>query len=163
MFSVAINQIVKVARIRIDHGHLSLSGFNYARVTMAHVGHIVVSIEILSIFLVIEVLHRAAYDLDRIVVGDTQISTEQPFPRGQGLGLCGCASRDDFVRTQITLNCRRLLFAGTSGVSPAGESEALVGFANTGFAIRVVALQCATRAGALTAGGTPAVPVKRLS
>src|SRR6266498_5590361 len=56
---------------------------------MPHMGHVVVCVRVLSPFIVIEILHPAADDLDRVFVGNTQIATEKSFTCGQCVGFVG--------------------------------------------------------------------------
>jgi hypothetical protein len=65
---------MQVARIRVEHGHLLLSGPDNTRMTMSHVRNVVVSIQVLSPCFVKQILPPAANDFDRIAITDAQVA-----------------------------------------------------------------------------------------
>ena len=79
------DQIAQVARVRVQQFHLLLTGRNHFRMTMTNMRDVVVSIEITPAFVVVEILHRAAHDVQRLLVRDTQITPEQPVSRFQSV------------------------------------------------------------------------------
>src|SRR5262245_4568032 len=85
--SVLIDQIVKVTRVGVERGHLAPGGLHDARVAMAHVRHIVVSVQITTSLFIEQILHPAAHDLDRLFVSDAQVLAERAAPDRQRFGL----------------------------------------------------------------------------
>src|SRR5262249_34755083 len=56
-----------------ERGHLAPSGFHDARVAVAYVRHVIVSVQVPPALLVEQILHPPANDLDRLPVCDAQV------------------------------------------------------------------------------------------
>jgi hypothetical protein len=54
---------------------------------MTNVSHIVVGVEVLPAVFVVEVLHRAAYDLYGVSIRDAKIPAEEPLATGYGISF----------------------------------------------------------------------------
>ena len=73
--------IVQVARVRIEETDLFARGFDHRWMAVTHVTHVVDGIEVLPIFVVVQVLHRSPDDLERLMVGEAQRRTDVPSAR----------------------------------------------------------------------------------
>ena len=60
---VRVEQIVQVARVRVQHAHLRRRRLDDARMTVADVRHVVVRVDVAAPFVVEQVLHPSAHDL----------------------------------------------------------------------------------------------------
>ena len=63
---------MQVARVGVEHRHLLLSRFNHVGMTVTDVTDIVDCIKVGAAILVVEVLHPAPYNLERLLVGDAE-------------------------------------------------------------------------------------------
>ena len=78
---------MQIARVGVEEGHLLLDGPHDAGVAVADEGDVVVGVEIGPARLVVEILHPAAHDLERLAVGDAEVAAEELPAGGQGLRL----------------------------------------------------------------------------
>ena len=81
---VLVHEVARVARVRVQHRHLRLTGADNPRMTMADVRHVVVRVDVLPSDVVVEILHPATLDFDRRPIRDAQISAECLPASGDG-------------------------------------------------------------------------------
>ncbi len=65
---VAYQVFVQVAGVGVEHGHLLLPRFDHARMAMPDVTDVVHGIKVGTSILVVEVLHRAAHNIERAAI-----------------------------------------------------------------------------------------------
>ena len=89
-----VEQVVQIARVRVQHAHLRRAGLHDARMTVADVRHVVVRVDVASALVVVQVLLPAAHDLHRIAVRDAQIAADRARARRERLLSSSAASRE---------------------------------------------------------------------
>src|SRR5262249_45716111 len=95
---------VEISRVGAERAHLTLGGFDHARMAMADVRHVVVAVDVASAGLVKEVLHRAADDLHGPPVADPHVAANRAPARGENVGV---AHRAHAIRRQrFSKRCR---------------------------------------------------------
>ena len=67
---VSIHEIVQIAGVGIQQGHLFAGRAHYLGMTVANVGHVVIGINVAASIVFKKVLHPAAHDLYGLAVGD---------------------------------------------------------------------------------------------
>jgi hypothetical protein len=72
---------VQVPRIGVQHEHLLGRRLHDTRVAVTHVGHVVVCVQVSPSGVVVEVLHPAAYDLDRLSICHGQVRPDDTAAR----------------------------------------------------------------------------------
>ncbi len=63
---------MQIARVRVEQSHLLLPGFDDTRVAVPDMADVVDAIQISPPIFVVEVLHPAAHDLERVTVRDAE-------------------------------------------------------------------------------------------
>ena len=63
---------MQVARIGVEYRHLLLSCLDYTWVAMANMSDVVDRVQVGPPVLVIQVLHPSSYDVERLLIRDTQ-------------------------------------------------------------------------------------------
>ena len=63
---------MQVARIGVQHRHLLLPRSHHTRVTVPHVAHVVDRVKVGATVLIVQVLHPAAHNLERLAIRDTE-------------------------------------------------------------------------------------------
>ena len=83
---------MKVSGICVEDFHLTLTGFNYTRVTMPHMTDVVDQVEVTSPSLIKKVLTPASYDLEGMSIGDAEVWAQVPLADRYDF-ICGTLGR----------------------------------------------------------------------
>ena len=84
---VAFEQVMQVARGRVEDAHLRRRRLDNARMTVPDMWNVVIGVDVPPAFVVEEVLHPSTHDLDGIAVRDAEIATDRISARGERLLL----------------------------------------------------------------------------
>ena len=76
---------MQIPRVGVENPHLTSPRFDDAWMAVAHVGHVVVGVEEDPSGLIVERLHPAADDLERLAVPEAQVSSKAAAAYRQGL------------------------------------------------------------------------------
>src|SRR5580658_2520126 len=82
---VAVHVIVEVAGVGVKNGYLLLDGAHYARMAVADKRNIIVNVEKSAARVVVEILHPSAGNLQRLLIGDTEVFSKQFAAGGKSL------------------------------------------------------------------------------
>ena len=82
---VAHEVFVQVACIGVEYRHLLLPRFDHAGMAVSNMTDVVDGVEVGTAILVVQVLHRASHDLERLLIRDAQRSADVLYPRLQDL------------------------------------------------------------------------------
>ena len=81
---VADDVVVQIASVGVEESDLILDGTNHTRVAVADERDVVVDVEKSAAGIVVEVLHPAAHNFERLVVRDAEIPSEKSAAGGEG-------------------------------------------------------------------------------
>ena len=76
---------MQITRVGVEQRELRLRGLDHPGVAVPDERHVVVNVEVRPAGFVVQILHPAAHDLQRMLIRDTQISSQPGLPRGKRL------------------------------------------------------------------------------
>src|ERR1700730_3592391 len=76
---------MKIARIGVEEGKLVLRGFDDPRMAVPDERYVIVCVKIRSAGLIVEILHPAAHNFQRVLIRDGQISSKERAAPREGL------------------------------------------------------------------------------
>src|SRR6266849_3427476 len=82
---VAVDVVVKIARVRVQQRKLRLRRLDHARVAVPYERHVVVNVEIRTPRIVIQILHPSANNFQRALIRDAEVFSQQGAARGKCL------------------------------------------------------------------------------
>ena len=80
---VAHQVVVQVARVRVEHAHLLRRRLHDAGMRVAHVRDVVVRVEVSTARVVVQILHPAAHDFQRLAIPEPHVRSNEPPPLSQ--------------------------------------------------------------------------------
>ncbi len=114
---------MEVSRVGVENRHLFLCCLHDGGVTMSYVAHVVDRIEILPLVFVVQILHDAPHDLERLLVRDAQGGSDVPLPgREKGVVFCRCVLHASVKRLKARTGST---WASLFSASQADRSEIL--------------------------------------
>ena len=117
------DRVLKIPRVGVENLHLLLRGLHDGGMTMAHVTHVVDGVEILPLIFIVQVLHNAPHDIERLFVRDAQGRSDVLSPgRAEGFVFYRCVLH---ARLNVSKAREGSTWASLSNVPQADCSEIL--------------------------------------